>query len=72
MRNFEKAKQEGWKVLEKHPRMDLHASELRELIAKYSGQDLTKSIYSAITDMWLAGVAAGYKIGKADAEARKD
>lgn len=68
MRNFEKAKQEGWKVLEKHPRMDLHASELRALIAKYSDQDLTESIYNAITDLWLAGLATGYKAGLRDAQ----
>lgn len=72
MRNFERAKQEGWKVLAKHPQMDLHASELRALITKYSGQDPTECIYNAVTDLWLVGLAAGYRMGKADAQNRAE
>ena len=62
MKNFERAKENGWKVLAKHPRMDLHASELRALREKYVGHD----ILEAITDLWLIGLAAGYKAGLAD------
>ena len=67
MRNFEKATEEGRKVLQKHPHMDLHASELRDLITKYSDGDPSRNLYYAITDMWLAGLDAGYKMGKKDA-----
>lgn len=66
MRNFEKAKEEGWKVLERHPRADLHASELRALMEQYEGQN----VYTVITDMWLAGLSVGYKFGQADAAAK--
>jgi len=71
MRNFERAKEEGGKIIAMHPQMDLHASELRALVAKYSGKDISEKIYYAVTDMWYAGLAAGYKMGKADA-LRKD
>ena len=71
-RNFERAKKEAWRILEKHPQADLRASELRELITKYSGQDPTESIYNAITDVWYAAFFFGYRMGKADADAQED
>ena len=70
MRNFEKAKKEGFKILERHPQMDLRASELRALIAKYSDQDPSEGIYHAVTDLWLAGLSAGYRMGKKDASTK--
>lgn len=70
-RNFEKATEEGRKVLQQHPHMDLHASELRDLIVKYSAGDLNKTIYYCISDLWLAGLSAGYKIAKAEESSRK-
>lgn len=70
MRNFERATEEGRKVIAQHPKMDLHASELRDLIVKYVAGDINRNIYYAVTDMWLAGLAAGYKMGKADARAK--
>lgn len=62
MRNFEKAKENGRKVLEKHPRIDLHASELVALMENYNGHN----VLDVITDLWLVGLAAGYKAGLSD------
>lgn len=62
MKNFEKAKAEGWKILTKHPKVDLHASEIRALMDQYDG----RTLFEAITDLWLIGLAYGYRMGKAD------
>ena len=62
MKNFEKAKKEGREVLTKHPRIDLHASEIKTLMSQYEG----RSLYDVITDMFLVGLSSGYKVGKAD------
>ena len=62
MKNFEKAKENGWKVLQKHPRIDLHASELRALMQNYNGCN----VLEVIRDLWLIGLDAGYRAGLAD------
>lgn len=62
MKNFEKAKEDGRKVLQRHARMDLHATELRALMESYNG----RNVLEIITDMWLIGLAAGYRAGLAD------
>ena len=62
MKNFEKAKANGRKVLQMHPRMDIHASELRALMEHYKGHN----VLDIITDMWLVGLDAGYRAGLAD------
>ena len=67
-RNFEKAREEGSRIVAMHPQMDLRASELRFLVAKYSREDISESIYYAITDLWYAGLAAGYRMGQRDAK----
>ena len=64
MKNYENEIKKGWKVLEKHPRMSLHASDLKALMEHYNGHN----VLDVITDMWLIGLAAGYRAGLSDAK----
>ena len=61
MRNFEKAIEDGERILKKRVRIDISNREVAYLMKKFDPERVSDSLFEIITESYIAGVAVGMR-----------
>ena len=63
MRNMKKQKEQGWKIVDERPGLDLNQGDIEQLLSVYAdeGGRCTGAAYDAVIAAYYAGLAIGYR-----------